>query len=119
LNNLKGIDLGDSFVLSWNKSEYELVFELVASIWPDSKHYIIPHVGEYACYKIAELKVTGFKTCSGLLDFKGFKPTIDLDGSEDYGNIDSFIKTEAGFKIEGDFGLVTIAGGEHHFTIHS
>jgi hypothetical protein len=116
---LKGIDLGDSFVLSWKKSEYELVFELVASIWPDSKHYTIPKVDEYACYKMAELTVTGFKVCSGLLDLESVKPTIDPDGSVDYGNIDSFIKTDAGFEIEGDFGLVTITGGEHHFTVHT
>ena len=52
---------------------------------------------------MAELRITGFESDSGFLDVESVKPTIDPDGSVDFGNIDSFIKTDAGFKIEGNF----------------
>ena len=68
---------------------------------------------------MAELRITGFESDSGFLDVESVKPTIDPDGCVDFGNIDSFIKTDAGFKIEGDFGVVTITGGEHQFTVYS
>ena len=45
--------------------------------------------------------------------------TTDLDGTIDYGNIDSLLKTSSGFEVEGDFGSVVITGGELKFEVHT
>ena len=42
LEIFKGIDLNDSFVLSWRKEPNEVIFELEASIWPESEYYEEP-----------------------------------------------------------------------------
>lgn len=36
-----GIDLNDSFVLDWSYENNSLYFELEASIWPESKYYML------------------------------------------------------------------------------
>ena len=46
----KGIDLNDSFVLSWYQGTNELTFELEASIWPESTYYEKPKPNEHTCY---------------------------------------------------------------------
>ena len=45
------------------------------------------------------------------------KPSIDPDGEKDYGNIDALQKNSEGCLIEGDFGSVSLIGGEINFEI--
>ncbi|MBU6953255.1 hypothetical protein [Hahella sp. HN01] len=115
----KGIDLNDSFVLNWDQDGDSLVFDLDASIWPESEYYSKPVEGEYACYRKATLIFTNVKNISGLRNIESVIPTIDPDGSIDYGEIETFCLTSSGFKLSGDFGLVTIQGGEFTFEIHT
>jgi len=115
----KGIDLNDSFVLSWAHEDDLLHFELEASIWPESEHYSKPENGEYTCYRKATLKFTNVQSINGLIPIESAPSTTDPDGSTDYGNIDTLRQTENGFKLSGDFGSVDIMGGELRFEVRT
>lgn len=108
----KCIDLTDSFVLSWNANETEIIFKIEASLWPESPYYLQPKSNEYTCYRKCEIKFTGFTSYSGLIEQSLITPTIDTDGSLDYGNIDSLTKTNQGFKVMGEFGKLEIINGK-------
>jgi len=113
----KGIDLNDSFVLSWNQMGNELSFELEASIWPESKHYESPKKEEYTCYKPAYLLFKNVKEIKGLRQMNEVPAQSDLTGEKDYGNIDHLEENKEGFAVEGEFGSVLITGGEMSFEI--
>ncbi len=113
----KGIDLNDSFVLSWHQGENELTFGLEASIWPESRYYEKPKPNEYTCYKPAILLFKNFKELNGLLELNQVKVVTDASGEKDYGNIDNLEENNNGFLVEGDFGSVSITGGEISFEI--
>tara|TARA_Y100001968_G_scaffold323260_1_gene360657 strand:- start:579 stop:938 length:360 start_codon:yes stop_codon:yes gene_type:complete len=108
----KGIDFNDSFVLGWSSSQTEIIFKIEASIWPESIHYFEPKLDEYTCYRKCEIKFTNFTSYSGLREQNLVTPTLDKDGSIDYGNIDSLAKTNQGFKVVGEFGSLEIINGE-------
>ena len=99
----KGIDLNDSFVLSWSNKGNELVFHVEVSIWPESKFYESPKKDEYTCYKPAVLTFKNFNEINGLLEMGQVKPSIDPDGEKDYGNIDALQKNSDGCLIEPGF----------------
>ena len=119
LSEFEGIDLNDSFVLSWEQSSDKIVFKLEASIWPQSAYYSKPKPNEHTCYRKATLTFSGTKEVNGLRPMETVKPTIDPDGTSDYGNIDSLIKSSNGYSIIGEFGAVKILGGELEFRIHT
>lgn len=113
----KGIDLFDSFVTSWKLEDNDLSFELEISIWPESKFYSEPKEKQYTCYKTGILRFSRWSNVRGLLQQSGVIPSIDPDGSFDYGNIEYFTKSENEFEIHGEFGQVIISGGEFGFEI--
>ncbi len=113
----KGIDLNDSFVLSWHSEGNELYFDVEASIWPESKYYESPKQDEYTCYKPAVLTFKNIKELNGLLEMSQVTPSTDASGEKDYGNIDALQENSEGFLIEGDFGSISIVGGEMSFEI--
>jgi hypothetical protein len=118
LEDFKGIDLNDSFILSWEQSTEKLTFELIVSIWPESVFYTKPHPNEHTCYRKGTLSFIGIESLVGLASMDSTRYSTDPDGSIDYGNIDSLIKSESGFNLCGQFGEVTISGGLLHFEIH-
>lgn len=117
LQEFKGIDLNDSFILNWSKSKNGVSFNLEASIWPSSKYYQAPKATEHTCYKKAVLSFISCQDITGLKTMQQANSSIDPDGSEDYGNIDSLKQTTNGFKLSGDFGNVHIKGGKLVFTV--
>ena len=119
LSEFKGIDLNDSFVLSWNKTSDKVEFNLEASIWPQSAYYIKPKSNEHTCYRKATLAILGAVEITGLLPMDAVKPTTDPDGTEDFGNIDSLIQSPNGYSIAGEFGSVQISGGKLEFKINT
>ena len=119
LEIFKGIDLNDSFVEHWSCKNSCLVFDLEASIWPESKYYTKPLKDEYTCYRKASLTFCGIHSIIGLLPIESVQESKDLDGSIDYGNIEELNKTHDGFKLVGEFGDVKIKGGELCFEIHT
>lgn len=118
LSIFKGIDLHDSFVLGWRLEGGVLAFTIEASIWPDSSYYQPSKNGEYTCYRKATLAFIGADEISGVRPIEAVQPTYDLDGSTDYGNIESLIQLANTFRIDGEFGSVQIIGGELLFEIH-
>jgi hypothetical protein len=115
----KGIDFNDSFVLGWSSNETEITFKIEASIWPDSPHYLNPKPDENTCYRRCEIKFTGFTSYSGLAKQSRVKPNKDIDGTFDYGNIDSLIKTNQGFKVVGEFGNLEVINGKIQLKIYT
>ena len=114
----KGIDFNDSFVLDWSASKTEIVFKIEASIWPDPPHYSKPELDEYTYYCKSEIRFTEFTSYFGIADKSSVKPTRDIDGTFDYGNIDCLLITNQGFKVIGEFGVVEIMGGKVQFKVY-
>jgi hypothetical protein len=107
----QGIDLNDSFVLHWDVEPHLVVFELEASLWPESEFYRTPKKGDYTCYRTARLMFRDYDSISGLFSMNDVKPTVGPDNMVDYGNIDSLYQEGAVFRVYGDFGEVEIRGG--------
>lgn len=119
LEILKGIDLQDSFVLQWHHENDQVIFEIEASIWPESEHYQTPKENEYTCYRAAVLTFYGISNLTGLRTLDTAQSFKDLSGSIDYGNIETFAKTDSGFELSGEFGNVIIQGGELRLEIYT
>ncbi|PKH34582.1 hypothetical protein [Shewanella sp. ALD9] len=115
----KGIDFNDSFVLGWSSNATEITFKIEASIWPDSPHYLNPKPDEYTCYRKCEIQFTDFTSYSGLSEQSSVNPSIDINGSIDYGNIDSLIITNQGFKVVGEFGNLEVINGKVQLKIYT
>jgi hypothetical protein len=106
---IQGVDLNDSWVLSWAETEDELVFQIEASLLPGHVEYTEPREGEWTCYKRATLSFIGKKRADGLRPMAEVSPTTDPDGSVDYGCIDALQRNDDGsYLLCGDFGDVTI-----------
>ena len=118
-SEFRGIDLHDSWVLSWSLIKNRLTFEIEASIWPDSPFYEPPLPDEYTCYKRAQLEFDGFQAVHGLKPMDQVNPGFDASGSRDFGNIDELEDTENGYRICGDFGSVHIVGGTMQFEVRA
>ena len=95
----KGIDLNDSFVLNWVHENDHLSFELEASIWPESEYYSKPKDGEYTCYRKATLLFLNLENINGLKPIEHTPSSKDLDGTIDYGNIDTLCTTGNGLSL--------------------
>ncbi|WP_281948570.1 hypothetical protein [Vibrio parahaemolyticus] len=116
---LVGVDLQDSFVLGWNYNDQTLEIELEFSIWPESKYYESPKVGEYTCCRSGFLLFEGVLNINGLLNQNEVQPTIDFDGSKDYGNIDYFEENQSYFKVVGGFGNIEFESSGVHFKLRT
>ena len=115
----QGVDLFDSFVTSWKIKDSGFYIEAELSLWPESKYYTKPKAKEYTCYKKGVMKFLNYKSMKGLLLMSEVEPTIDSDGSIDYGNVEHFFKTQNEFEIHGEFGQVVISGAEFCFEIYA
>lgn len=117
MEELKGIDLSDSWVMYWHYKENELYFDIEASIWPESKYYEDPKEGEYTCYKKARVSFSNIQELSGLISIQDIRPAYDANNDIDYGNIDVFEVKDNGYFLAGEFGEVNLIGGDMHFEI--
>jgi len=118
LEIFKGIDLTDSFVLYWELKNNCLSFDLEASVWPESRYYSKPKKGEFTCYKKVRLDFLNLESIHGLKEMEQVKPSTDASGETDYGNIDALTIEDDDYFLEGDFGEVTIKGGEIRFEFY-
>ena len=117
LEIFEGIDINDSFVLSWRVNGNELVFEIEASIWPKSIYYEKPIKSEYTCYKPAIIKFSNIQDIKGLKEMSQVSPLTDSLGEKDYDSIDTLEITNEGFFLEGSFGSVSLLGGDMSFEV--
>ncbi|MCY7375258.1 MAG: hypothetical protein LH472_04720 [Pyrinomonadaceae bacterium] len=106
-----GVDLEDSFILGWyfDFAVKKLVFDLEVSLWQGNKYYTPPVNGEYTCYKRGTLVFDDVQSIDGLLPMDSVKHTNDIDGSIDYGNVESLrCESDDTYKVDGDFGEVSV-----------
>jgi hypothetical protein len=106
---LQGIDLTDSWVLGWRESSGALEFSIEFSLRPESAFYRTPKKDEWTCYRRGVLRFDDVTAVSGLKNEEAVRPTIDPDGSKDFGNIDSFEEQTYQVRLSGCFGDVVVA----------
>ncbi len=82
-----GIDLSDSFVLGFHLNKDKFIIDLELSIWPESPFYEQPNKDEYTCYKKGILRFSGLEMIEGFTELLSIKPSVDSDGTPDWGNI--------------------------------
>jgi len=51
MEEFRGVDLNDSWVLSWEETEDNLVFQIEASLWPGHPKYTEPPKSDWTCYR--------------------------------------------------------------------
>lgn len=119
LQVFKGIDLNDSFVISWSLEKSCLVFEIEASIWPESPYYKTPLPNEHTCYRRISLIFDLIESVDGLKLVEYVMPTIDPDMSKDYGCVDTLMSTNDGYLMSGEFGSLKIVGGQLSIRFHT
>ena len=89
---LKGIDLEDSWLvgleMDWETQRLTLFLDF--SIWQPSEFYEKPKPGEWTCYKRGVLVFTNVRELIGLPDLANINPSVDPDGSMDWGNLEDF-----------------------------
>lgn len=97
MNDFKGVDLEDTFVLGWRYTADELVIDLEVSIWPEHSLYEVPKVGEYTCYKSGKLIFSNCEHVTGLKSQSEVQAiSSSLDPVPDYGTIDTLVELSAG-----------------------
>jgi hypothetical protein len=112
-----GIDLEDSWILGWSFYEDELQIEMEFSIWPESPFYKVTKKGEYTCYKIGKLTFHNVRSIKGFDELEKTIPTIDPDGSKDWGNINGLKINRSGVTFSIDKIEVKIETSELSLTI--
>ncbi len=109
IKELIGIQLQDSFVLSWGMNRDSLVFDVEFSLWPEHPQYQTPKPNEWTCYQRGKLLFEGVSSQQGLLSIDNVRSSTDASGELDYGNIDELEEINDGeFRICGDFGVAHI-----------
>lgn len=105
---LADVYLEDSWVLEVLPSAQGTAFRLEVVLTAPHPLYEAPRPGEQYCYRTAWLDLASDQPIE--IELSGRSPTTDLDGSEDYGNIDRFEldPNEQRWVIEGDWGRATI-----------
>lgn len=98
----------DCWVLGWRHVSDTVAIDIEASLWPGHPEYSTPMPDEWTCYKPAELLFTGVVSVSGLRDQSTVRANEDPDEMLDYGAIETLERARNGYKIEGEFGKVTI-----------
>jgi len=102
--------LEDTFVLSWRQAPDSLTFNVLASLIQGHPDASPPAPGEWACYRPGIIQFSGVSSVRGLHPQQSVRPTIDPDGSVDYGCIDTLSLVAPGeYLIAGEFGVVTVA----------
>lgn len=108
-----GIDLGNSFVISWEHQGDSLRFEADFVLTPDHAmfHQVTPN--EWACFKRGVLIFPNVRKIHGLKPMTEVRPAIDATGEKDYGHFDILVEQGAGkFEVSGDFGTFQIEAAQ-------
>lgn len=105
-DSLASIYLEDSYVLEIVTTESQLTFRLDAVLTESHSAYRPPRPGEQYCYQYGDLI---FSNVSRVEWLKRTQAAIhNLDGTIDYGNIDSMSWTGEEYYIEGEWGQVCV-----------
>lgn len=118
MEEFQGVDLNDSWVLSWEETEDNLVFQIEASLWPGHPKYRKPPKSDWTCYRKATLSFPQKRRADGLLPMFKVRSNTNPDGSIDYDYIDTLQRNDDGsFLLCGDFAELTIESDELVFHV--
>lgn len=113
LNAFEHILLEDTFVFEWNRGKDSLTFKVLASLLSSHPDASPPASGEWACYRSGTISFVGVTLVHGLLPRDSVRPTVDPDGSIDYGCIDQISLERPGeYRIAGEFGSVSVTASD-------
>jgi len=99
LGNLREIYLEDSYVRAIEHAPNKMAFRLEAVLTPESPRYRAPRSGEQYCYARGCLEFSAVTSVEWRL--RNYVRSVDADGEEDLGNIDSLIPEDGGYYLEG------------------
>ncbi len=102
------IYLEDSYVINIleKPSKKSIVFSMEAVLTEEHPLYTPAKKGEQYCYTNVDIVFTEINSIQWVE--KNNKPSIDMDGTIDFGNIDVFIVLTDGYHLAGDWGDVLI-----------
>lgn len=106
LPGLEHVYLEDSYVLDVDTRGGEVRVDLEAVVLPGHPAYQPPRAGEQYCYLAGVLRFTGARDVD--LRRSGRSPSVDPDGSTDYGNVDVFRVDGEWFELHGDWGSLRL-----------
>ncbi|WP_431218256.1 hypothetical protein [Leifsonia xyli] len=105
---LAHVYLEDSFVLSISVTPGRAVFGMEFVVLPGHERYVEPASPNPYHYERGELVFSSVKSL--VWSGQGVPPSIDpVDGSEDFGNIDSLVAENSSYLLEGDWGEMQIS----------
>jgi hypothetical protein len=107
LEGLGGYYFEDSYVEQFIQSQNSLEFKLVVVLTESHKCYHEPNEGEQYCYANAKLEFCALRSVEWL--GLNITPTLDIDGSIDFGNIDVFQQRGDKYYLLGGWGEVLVA----------
>jgi hypothetical protein len=107
-----GLDLSESYILSWCRLEDSLRIEADLVITPDHPKFKAPPPHERACFSRGAVVFPNVRSIEGLRPMSEVRPAIDALGEKDYGHFDSLVEVTPGtFEVSADFGELTIESG--------
>jgi len=108
MTELKNLYLEDSFVLSIDEFEGEIVFSMDFVLNENHPLYSEPSFEENYYYRKGKIKFTEPKVVRWIK--RNEKRTTDINGEVDFGNIDTFIKSDdEKYVLSGDWGKLEIS----------
>ena len=117
MEHFEGIDLLQSVILFWERTENELRISIDAFLLPESPHYIIPPVKFFPCRRKGLLTFTDFSSVDGLKNIAAVKPNQGPHNRRDYGTFSHFEIEGDTCRIGGSLGDTVIKGGSAAFTV--
>jgi len=112
---LEDLYLEDSFILEVEERAGVLRLHMEFVLTPNHAEYEPPKPGEHHCYRRGVLAFRDVEQASWT--GPGLKPSRDANGEIDFGNIDSLVVDGNTYRIEGDFGRVTVLASALDLTL--
>jgi len=111
LREFAGVDIMQSFVLSWLCEDGSLIIDLDLYLTVEHAFYEKPRPAEKACFRPAYLEFPECKSVSAE-NSAGQDTPVEAVGDISTGRIFGLRRTGQGkYEIRGDFGTVTVASG--------
>lgn len=107
---LRELVFEESFVLDIEMRPYLLLMRIDFVLTPRHPAYRIPDPGNRECFRKGALQVRGFTRVTW--SATGYRPAIDADGEQDWGNFDMLELRQGRTRLCGDWGEIDAEGGE-------
>jgi hypothetical protein len=109
------IVFSESYVLGLSVEPYLVRLLMDFVLAPEHPSYAHPRVNEQECYRRGEIRVRGFRRVTW--DARGILPSHDSSGEFDFGNLQEPRRVGDPLRLSGDWGTISIVGGEFHIEL--